>query len=50
MRGALVAIDARGCQKEIAGKIGELSVYVLTVKENQATLLANVKACCAKAA
>jgi len=51
MHGALVTIDAMGCQKEIAAKIiacgGD---YVLTVKENQPTLLADIEACFAQAA
>lgn len=50
LHGALVSIDAMGCQKEIAAKIvaggGD---YVLTVKENQPTLLANIKDCFEKA-
>jgi predicted transposase YbfD/YdcC len=44
--GAIVTIDAMGCQKEIAAKIraggGD---YVLSVKENQPKLLANIKQC-----
>jgi predicted transposase YbfD/YdcC len=51
IHGALVTIDAMGCQKEIAAKIidggGD---YVLTVKDNQPTLLAEIQACFAKAA
>ncbi len=47
---ALVTIDAMGCQKEIAATIvaggGD---YVLTVKNNQPTLLADIQACFAKA-
>jgi predicted transposase YbfD/YdcC len=50
LQGALVTIDAMGCQKEIAAKIvaggGD---YVLAVKDNQPTLLAEVEACFAKA-
>jgi predicted transposase YbfD/YdcC len=45
LKGALVSIDAMGCQKEIAKKIvaggGD---YVLTVKGNQEHLLADVQA------
>jgi predicted transposase YbfD/YdcC len=44
LRGALVTIDAMGCQKAIAQKIidggGD---YVLTVKENQEHLLADIQ-------
>ena len=41
--GALVTIDAMGCQKEIAAKIVERGGdYVLTVKDNQPTLLADI--------
>jgi predicted transposase YbfD/YdcC len=44
--GAIVTIDAMGCQKEIAAKIraggGD---YVLSVKENQPHLLADIQAC-----
>jgi predicted transposase YbfD/YdcC len=50
IKGALVTIDAMGCQKDIAAKIvaggGD---YVLTVKDNQPTLLANMRACFDKA-
>ena len=46
LHGALVTIDAMGCQKEIAAKIvaggGD---YVLTVKDNQPSLLADIQAC-----
>jgi predicted transposase YbfD/YdcC len=46
VHGALVTIDAMGCQKEIAQKIidggGD---YVLTVKENQPNLLEDIQAC-----
>jgi predicted transposase YbfD/YdcC len=45
LHGALVTIDAMGCQKEIAAKIvaggGD---YVLTVKENQEHLLQDIRA------
>jgi len=44
--GALVSIDAMGCQKEIAAQIvaggGD---YVLTVKDNQEHLRADIEAC-----
>ena len=44
--GALVTIDAMGCQKEIAKKIRERGGdYVLTVKENQPHLLEDIQAC-----
>jgi predicted transposase YbfD/YdcC len=44
--GALVTIDAMGCQKEIARKIRERGGdYVLTVKDNQPNLLADIQAC-----
>ena len=46
VKGALVTIDAMGCQKEIAATILERGGdYVLTVKDNQPTLLADVQAC-----
>src|ERR1700722_10902674 len=51
IHGALVTIDAMGCQKEIAAKIVEGGGdYVLTVKENQPTLKAEIEACFEKAA
>lgn len=44
--GALVSIDAMGCQKEIAAKIVERGGdYVLTVKENQPSLLTAIQDC-----
>jgi predicted transposase YbfD/YdcC len=47
--GAMVSIDALGCQKEIAAKIraggGD---YVLSVKDNQPNLLADIQQCLAK--
>ena len=50
LNGALVTIDAMGCQKDIAAKIvaggGD---YVLTVKDNQPSLLADIQACFKKA-
>jgi predicted transposase YbfD/YdcC len=50
VRGALVSIDAIGCQKEIARAIrtGEAD-YLLAVKDNQPTLYADVQACFARA-
>jgi predicted transposase YbfD/YdcC len=43
--GAVVSIDALGCQKEIAGRIIEAGAdYVLQVKNNQPALLAKMKA------
>jgi predicted transposase YbfD/YdcC len=50
LRGALVTIDAMGCQKEIAAKIVEGGGdYVLAVKENQPHLLEDIQACLAQA-
>ena len=50
VHGALVTIDAMGCQKEIATKVidggGD---YVLTAKENQPNLCRDIEACFAKA-
>jgi predicted transposase YbfD/YdcC len=44
LRGAVVTIDAMGCQKEIAAKIRERrGHYVLTVKENQPHLLEDIQ-------
>jgi predicted transposase YbfD/YdcC len=44
LHGAIVTIDAMGCQKAIAKKILERGGhYVLTVKDNQPTLLADVE-------
>jgi len=44
LKGALVTIDAMGCQKDIAGKIvaggGD---YILTVKDNQPRLLEDIQ-------
>lgn len=46
LNGALVTIDAMGCQKEIAAKIRERGGdYVLVVKDNQPTLRADIAAC-----
>jgi predicted transposase YbfD/YdcC len=45
VHGALVTLDAMGCQKEIARKIVEGGGdYVLTVKENQERLLEDIQA------
>jgi predicted transposase YbfD/YdcC len=44
VQGALVTIDAMGCQKAIAQKIiDQGSDYILTVKENQEHLLADIQ-------
>jgi predicted transposase YbfD/YdcC len=46
LHGALVTIDAMGCQKDIAAKIVERGGdYVLTVKDNQPQLLEDIEAC-----
>jgi predicted transposase YbfD/YdcC len=46
LSGAIVTIDAMGCQKEIAKQIREAEGhYVLAVKDNQPRLLEDVKAC-----
>jgi predicted transposase YbfD/YdcC len=51
VHGALVTIDAMGCQKKIAAKIVDGGGdYVLTVKENQPTLLNDIKTCFGNAA
>lgn len=45
LKGALVTIDAMGCQKEIAAKIVAGGAdYVLTVKENHPQLLEDIQA------
>jgi predicted transposase YbfD/YdcC len=50
VRGALVTIDAMGCQKEIAAKIRERGAhYALTVKDNQPHLRQALEACFAQA-
>ena len=50
LHGALVTIDAMGCQKEIAKRIVDGGGdYVLPVKENQPTLFAEIEACFEKA-
>jgi len=50
LKGALVSLDAMGCQKDIAERIvrggGE---YLLTVKGNQGHLLEDIQECVAKA-
>jgi predicted transposase YbfD/YdcC len=50
LHGALITIDAMGCQKEIAKQIvaggGD---FVLPVKDNQPNLLADIQACLEKA-
>jgi predicted transposase YbfD/YdcC len=46
VNGALVSIDAMGCQKDIAAKIVERGGdYVLTVKDNQPSLLSAIQDC-----
>ena len=46
LHGAVVTIDAMGCQKEIAAKIRERrGHYVLAVKENQPKLLEDIQEC-----
>ncbi len=48
--GALVSIDAMGCQKAIAQKIVDQGAdYVLTVKDNQPHLLADIQEAFARA-
>jgi predicted transposase YbfD/YdcC len=50
VHGAVVTIDAMGCQKEIAAKIRERRChYVLTVKANQPNLLHDIQASFARA-
>jgi len=50
LHGALVTIDAMGCQKEIAKQIIEGGGdYLLTVKDNQPTLLADIQECLGRA-
>jgi predicted transposase YbfD/YdcC len=45
LSGAIVTIDAMGCQKEIAQKVREADAdYVLAVKENQPHLLEDIQA------
>lgn len=46
LSGAIVTIDAMGCQKEIAAQIrDEGGHYLLAVKGNQENLLADIEAC-----
>lgn len=50
VHGALVTIDAMGCQKEIAKKIVEGGGdYILAVKDNQPHLLEDIQECLSKA-
>lgn len=50
LRGALVTIDAMGCQKQIAAKIVEAGAdYVLAVKDNQPHLLEDIQTIFGKA-
>jgi predicted transposase YbfD/YdcC len=50
LQGALVTIDAMGCQKEIAKQIvGGGGDYILPVKENQPHLLADIQECIGQA-
>jgi predicted transposase YbfD/YdcC len=50
LHGALVTIDAMGCQKEIAKQIVESGGdYVLRVKDNQPNLLEDIRECLGKA-
>jgi len=51
LNGVLVSLDAMGCQKEIAAKIvAKGGDYLLTVKDNQPSLRADIEACFAAAA
>jgi predicted transposase YbfD/YdcC len=51
VHGALVSVDALGCQKEIAARIVDRGGdYVLTVKDNQPTLRAAIETAFAEAA
>jgi predicted transposase YbfD/YdcC len=51
LNGVLVSLDAMGCQKEIAAKIVDKGGdYLLTVKDNQPSLRADIEACFAAAA
>lgn len=50
LQGALVTIDAMGCQKDIAARIVDRGGdYVLTVKDNQPQLLQDIQECFTKA-
>jgi predicted transposase YbfD/YdcC len=47
--GAIVTIDAMGCQKEIAAKVRAAGAdYVLSVKDNQPHLLEDIQSCFAR--
>lgn len=51
LEGALVSIDAAGCQKKIAEQVVEGGGdYLLVVKENQETLYRDIEACFQRAA
>jgi predicted transposase YbfD/YdcC len=51
LHGALVSLDAMGCQKQIAAAIVDGGGdYVLTAKNNQPTLVAGIQACFDQAA
>jgi predicted transposase YbfD/YdcC len=51
LHGALVTLDAMGCQKAVAAKVKERGGdYILTVKDNQEHLLADVRAALNQAA
>jgi len=43
IEGAIVTIDAMGCQRDIAAKILEKKAYVLALKSNQGTLCEDVE-------
>jgi predicted transposase YbfD/YdcC len=50
LHGALVSIDAAGCQKDIAAQVRSAGGdYLLAVKENQPTLYGDVQECFARA-
>ena len=50
LRGALVTIDAMGCQKDIAAKVVEGGGdYILAVKDNQPNLLGDIQECLGQA-
>ena len=51
LQGALVTIDAEGCQKKIAEQVVEAEAdYLLVVKENQGKLYKDIQACFERAA
>ena len=51
IKGAIVTIDAMGCQKDIAAKIVDAGAdYMLAVKDNQPTLHADIQSASARAA